>query len=103
MKHITIPLKKLFDFSGKSTRKEFWLFYLFLFLMSTISMVILKLLKIPEDISSKIQLYLGVFFILAIGFRRMNDIGLNKFLFLIPVVNLILACFPTDYFSSEKK
>lgn len=32
---------------------------------------------------------------MAIGFRRLNDAGINRFLFLIPFVGLILAVFPS--------
>jgi uncharacterized membrane protein YhaH (DUF805 family) len=32
---------------------------------------------------------------ITLGFRRLNDAKFSKWLFLIPVVNLILAAFPS--------
>jgi uncharacterized membrane protein YhaH (DUF805 family) len=38
---------------------------------------------------------------MAIGFRRLNDAGINKFLFLIPFVGLILAVYPSKKLITE--
>jgi|SRR5690554_3429767 len=95
MKYIITPFKKIFDFTGKSSIKEFWIFYLFMFLSGFFSGILSGITGI--EYLGKIWLYvilLPVF--ISLGFRRLNDVGINKFLFLIPLVNLILASLPKD-------
>ena len=89
MKYFITPFKKVFDFNGKSTIKEFWYFVL-------INIAIHFLLGLLES-SINIE-YIGEIFriivllpFISLGFRRLNEVGINKFLFLIPFVNFILA------------
>jgi uncharacterized membrane protein YhaH (DUF805 family) len=89
MKYLITPFKNVFDFKGTSTIKEFWYFVL----ITTIIHIFICLVK-----SSLNMYYLGDIIrvitllpFIALGFRRLNEAGINKFLFLIPFVNLILA------------
>ncbi len=75
---------KYADFSGKAGRGEFWWFFLFCFIANCILtatgiLAILSLgLLIPQ---------------LAVGARRLHDIGKSgwlQLLMLVPIVNLIL-------------
>jgi uncharacterized membrane protein YhaH (DUF805 family) len=89
MKYLIEPFKKILDFSGKSTIKEFWFFFLFSFLLSVIFGIISAIFNF-EELKTIFRLVMVLPFI-SIGFRRLNDAGFNKWLFLIPFVNLILA------------
>ena len=93
MKYFIEAIIKWNDFSGKSNLKSFWIFFLLFTLISLpigfieswsdfeyINWVYLTLMLLPYN---------------AFGFRRLNDAGINKFLFLIPFVGLILATFPS--------
>ena len=93
MNYLIDPFKKMFDFSGKSNRKEFWLFYL---LLLFIFIVIAFLSKIIDNyiITYGLRILVLIPFY-AIGFRRLNDASITKWLFLIPIVNLILAAMPS--------
>ena len=92
MKYFIEAIKKWSDFSGKTDLKSFWMF----FLIFSLSGIFVGFLKSAIDFKYLSTIYLTIMLIpyLAIGFRRLNDAGLNKWLFLIPFVNLILACFP---------
>lgn len=95
MKYIITPFKKIFDFTGKSSINEFWIFYLFMFITAFLSAILSGITRIEyldEIWTYVILLPVGI----SLGFRRLNDVGINKFLFLIPMVNLILAALPKD-------
>lgn len=93
MKYFIEAIVKWNDFSSKSDLKSFWIFFL-----------VFSLMGIPIGF---IQSWLGFEYLdmmylilmlvpyMAFGFRRLNDAGINKFLFLIPFVGLILATFPS--------
>jgi uncharacterized membrane protein YhaH (DUF805 family) len=89
MKYLITPFKRVFDFKGTSNIKEFWYFVL----ITTLIHIFIGLIKSSLD-----MYYLGDIIrvitllpFIALGFRRLNEAGINKFLFLIPLVNLILA------------
>ncbi|WP_067149748.1 DUF805 domain-containing protein [Pseudotamlana agarivorans] len=89
MNYIINPLVKVFDFNGKATLKEFWLFFLF-YLISGFIAVILSAEFHIEALKTTYR-YLILIPLTSLGFRRLNDAGFNKWLFLVPFVNLILA------------
>ena len=91
MKYLIDPFKKMLDFNGKSSLKEFWIFYIIFIILSIISGIISGITKL-EEIKTIFSLIMLLPF-LSLGFRRLNDAGYNKWLFLIPFVNLILASF----------
>ncbi|MDR2000956.1 MAG: DUF805 domain-containing protein [Zoogloeaceae bacterium] len=81
--------KKYADFSGRASRPEFWWFALFQFLLifvlgfvsSVVSFIVALALLVPS---------------LAVGVRRLQDIGKSGWLILlalIPIVGLILIYF----------
>ena len=93
MKYFIEAIKNWNNFKGKTDLKKFWIFFL-----------VFSLMGIPIGfIQSKIGFeYLNIIYLLlmltpfiAIGFRRLNDAGINRFLFLIPFVGLILALYPS--------
>ncbi|WP_304140451.1 DUF805 domain-containing protein [Mesoflavibacter zeaxanthinifaciens] len=94
MNYYFLALKKAFDFKTKSSQKEFWYFYLINFLIFILIGFLERPLQIPKAL---ILIYQVLILIpsISIGFRRLNDAGINKWLYLIPMVNIILACLPS--------
>lgn len=92
MKYFIEAIRKWNDFSGRTALKSFWIF----FLIFTLSAIPVSIIKSLTGIKYLFSIYSTIMLIpyIAIGFRRLNDAGINKWLFLIPFVNLILATFP---------
>lgn len=86
-------LKQWNDFSGKTSRKSFWIFFIVFTLMGLPIGFFKSYFEIP--FLSDIYFWIMLIPFVAIGFRRMNDAGLNRFLFLLPFVGLVLATFPS--------
>ncbi|WP_046759204.1 DUF805 domain-containing protein [Kordia jejudonensis] len=89
MNYYIEPLKRTFDFTGKSTVKQFWMF----FLIENIIVFIVAFFGVKLGIENLGDIYLLLTLLpfIALGFRRLNDAGYNKWLFLVPFVNIILA------------
>ena len=86
-------LKKYAVFNGRARRKEYWLFFLFNFIITFI------LGAIDGSWSTGHAKTLSVIYCLAVlipgiavGVRRMHDINNSGWLILIPFFNLILFC-----------
>ena len=82
-----------FDFSGRSRRKEFWIFTLFNAILTSV----LSLLDIVLEtyiFTTIFFMYCLVIFIprLSLLLRRLHDSGKSGWFILIPIYNLILAC-----------
>tara|TARA_B110001450_G_scaffold121930_1_gene114912 strand:- start:1508 stop:1807 length:300 start_codon:yes stop_codon:yes gene_type:complete len=97
MKYYFLAYKKMFDFNGKSSKKEFWNFFI-------IDMLIFILIGFFEGFTSYTLLadkllfiYIAISIIpfFALGFRRLIDAGYNKYLFFIPLANLLFASMET--------
>ncbi len=96
-------VKKVFQnyatFSGRASRAEYWWFFLFWLLVS-----------IGLDV---IQIYTGIIYLsllwslaiiipsIAVGVRRMHDVGKSGLYLLIPIYSLILACTASDPGANE--
>lgn len=93
MKYYFLAFKRIFDFNGKSTLSEFWYFVLIHLILSIILGFIGSYLKIPD--LGRYYRYLIIIPLISLGFRRLDDAGQIKWLFLIPFVNLILAGLPS--------
>lgn len=83
-------LKKYAVFSGRARRSEYWYFFLFNIL------ILLALGTLGGLIHSQvlyILYYLAILVpLLAVGVRRMHDVGKSGWYLLIPIYSLILAC-----------
>jgi uncharacterized membrane protein YhaH (DUF805 family) len=83
-------LLKYADFSGRARRKEYWMFVLGNFVIS----FIISLIQIVLMNNSKALLNIYTLAIIvpsiAVGVRRMHDIGYNGWFILIPIYNLFL-------------
>lgn len=87
-------LKKYTQFSGRATRKEFWMFFL------TNALIIIGLVVIDSSVlgnndpqkSVLVSLYNLATIVpyLAIAVRRTHDVGKSGWFVLIPLYNLIL-------------
>ncbi|MFA9188481.1 DUF805 domain-containing protein [Flavobacterium sp. FBOR7N2.3] len=88
------------NFNGRARRSEFWYFAL----VNTIINIIFNLIMLEFPYFSFVQLaYSLAMFIpsLAVGVRRMHDVGKSGWYYIIPIYNLILACTDGDYGTNE--
>ena len=90
---ISGSLKKYADFSGRATRKEFWLFVLFLYITEFIAGFIDGMAG-TEFVANIVLVGLLLPYI-SVAARRMHDVGKSGWFMLIPFYNLILAFTPS--------
>jgi uncharacterized membrane protein YhaH (DUF805 family) len=83
-------LKKYAQFSGRSRRSEYWYFALF----STIISLVLTYggLALGTSLLGNVYSLAVLIPSIAVGVRRMHDVGKSGWFLLIPIYNLILAC-----------
>ena len=99
---MTLPLKRYFEFSGRSRRKEYWMFFLF----TVICNVVLSILDgalgltLGDDEATSISntgVLAGLFglatFIpsISVGVRRLHDTNRRGWWLLFPVLTLIVG------------
>ena len=101
-------LEKYSDFSGRSTRAEYWYFMLYNIIIA-ILIAILGVI-IGDEQGVLYVLYLFIVFIpqLAVSVRRLHDIGKSGWMFLVSLIPLIgflwmLILFTTDSDSGTNK
>lgn len=82
-------LKKYAEFNGRARRSEYWYFFLFNLIISVVLGVIGGVIhfKYIGNLYSLAVLLPG----LAVGIRRMHDVGKSGWFILIPIYNIILA------------
>lgn len=71
-------LKEYATFSGRASRSEFWWFYLFYILVHIVAAIICSALHSSHDVQQGVSLLLSLLLIipmLAVGARRLHDIG----------------------------
>jgi uncharacterized membrane protein YhaH (DUF805 family) len=85
-----LVLKKYADFNGRARRKEYWYFTLVSILIS----VVLSIIELEMKVEYIDSLYSLAVLLpsIAVGVRRMHDVGKSGWFILIPIYNLILAC-----------
>ena len=94
MKYYFEAFRKIFDFNGQATINQFWTFFFINIVASTVILIISKLV-LKTELPATIYRYFSILPLLAIGFRRMIDAGYSRWLFLIPIVNLVFAMLPS--------
>ena len=99
MKWYLMVIKKYAVFSGRAQRKEYWMFFLFNMIVAFIVGFIAGTIRVPiiSTIYSLAVLLPGI----AVGVRRMHDVGKSGWFILIPIYNLILACTNGDNGANE--
>jgi|SRR5208282_3416174 len=97
-------LKKYAEFSGRARRKEYWIFVLFNFIFAIVAMIIDNILGttisgLPYGLFYCLYALAVVLPSLAVGVRRLHDIGKSGwwfFIVLIPIIGaiwfIVLAC-----------
>lgn len=87
---ITTCFSKFATFSGRATRSEYWFFYLFYIIAYVVGMIL--------DATAGTQFIQLILIVplwlpqIAVGVRRMHDLGKSGWFLLIPIYNLILLC-----------
>ncbi len=82
-----------FDFKGRATRKQFWMYVLFMFIIGIVLGILAKALG--DTIGSVLSLVVGLAFLLpnlGIAVRRLHDTDRSGWWILlgfIPVINFI--------------
>lgn len=86
-------LKKYAVFGGRANRKEYWMFFLFNFIISFVLTVIDMQISPNRDQGLFSNIYSLAVLVpgLAVAVRRMHDVNKSGWYLLIPVYNLILA------------
>jgi len=87
-------IKQYADFSGRARRKEYWMFALFSFIFYIIAAIIDNVLGTDIDGVGYGLFYilfaLGIFIpSLAVGVRRLHDVGKSGWMLLIGLIPLI--------------
>ena len=92
-------LQNYATFSGRARRSEYWYFVLFNVIIS----IALGFIDGMMGISMLSNIYSLAILVpsIAVGVRRMHDVGKSGWFLLIPIYNLILAC--TDGVKGENE
>ena len=77
------------DFSGVSTRAQYWYFVLSTTIASLIAQIAFG------DFGSNVVSLITLLPTIAVAVRRMHDVGKSGWFILIPIYNLILAVSPS--------
>lgn len=90
-------LKQYANFSGRSRRKEYWMFFLFNMLFTYGTVILAAALDVPA------LMFLAVIYVfatlvpgIAVAVRRMHDVGKSGWYALIPYYNLYLCCLNSE-------
>jgi len=87
---ISACFSKYATFTGRASRSEYWYFYLFYIIAYIAGMIV--------DISAGSQfiqyLFIAPLLIpqIAVGIRRMHDVGKSGWFILVPFYNIVLLC-----------
>ncbi|MDC1186559.1 DUF805 domain-containing protein [Crocinitomicaceae bacterium] len=92
-------LQNYATFSGRARRSEYWYFVLFNMIISVVLGIVGGMIGV--SMLSNIYSYAVLLPSIAVGVRRMHDVGKSGWFLLIPIYNLILAC--TDGIKGENE
>lgn len=88
-KAISACLSKYATFSGRASRSEYWLFYLFYMIMYVVGAIVGFALDSPWIMYLFILPFVLPLF--SAGIRRIHDTGRSGWFILVPIYNLVLA------------
>lgn len=113
MKWFMKALKQYADFNGRARRKEYWMFVLFYYLFIILTSIIdstLGLAFAGTGVGIVTTLFMLITLIpaLAVGVRRLHDIGKSGWMWLVGLIPLIgsiwlLVLFATNGNTGENK
>jgi uncharacterized membrane protein YhaH (DUF805 family) len=97
--------KRWNDYSGRTSRSQFWWFYLFVLITPYITLSISLLFSfifslLDLDFLSNLSIVISFLFLInipvfiAVGVRRMHDVGKSGWFILVPLYNLYLYVQP---------
>ncbi|WP_288427485.1 DUF805 domain-containing protein [uncultured Spirosoma sp.] len=96
MKYYFAVFQKYAQFSGRARRSEYWYFFLFILIVSFIlglaDVTMGTLTNTGTGMLGGLYSLVALIPSLAVGVRRMHDVGKSGWFLLIPFYNLILAC-----------
>ncbi len=95
-------LKQYTDFSGRARRKEYWMFFLFNIIFSYGINILAIIMEVPAlAIVSTVYSLAVLIPSIAVGVRRMHDVGKSGWYLLIPIYSLVLACTDSEQGSNK--
>jgi uncharacterized membrane protein YhaH (DUF805 family) len=87
---ISVCFKKYATFTGRASKSEYWYFYLFYIIAYVAGMIL------DSSVGSQVIQFLFIAPLwmpqIAVGVRRMHDVGRSGWFLLIPVYNIVLLC-----------
>ena len=83
--------KKYATFSGRASRKEYWLFNL-AYVSIICVLVLIEMLTVGSDIAATVFQVVTLIPAVAVTIRRMHDTAHSGWWQLVPIVNLVFAC-----------
>ncbi len=89
--------RKYAVFEGRASRSEYWYFVLFNFLVRIVLIIIGGVIGDDMEILSVVYVLATIVPTIAVGVRRMHDVGKSGWFFLIPFYNFILAVADSEY------
>ncbi len=99
---VEVLKKQYFDFGGRATRKQFWMFNLYVFVIVLVLSFLTALIGL--QIIGQLAVLAIVVPSIAMSVRRVRDLGISGWFILIGlipfiggIVLLIGYCLPTDY------
>ncbi|MDT3557211.1 DUF805 domain-containing protein [Stenotrophomonas maltophilia group sp. msm1] len=104
MQEMILPLKRYAQFEGRANRREYWMFQLFLLIVSTVLMVpLIAGLVMQSDILGIASIILFVVFwlatfvpVIAVTVRRLHDCNQSGWMYLlafVPFGGLVILVF----------
>lgn len=99
MNYVVEGFRRFADFRGRTSRKGFWIFTVVGYLLIQLVAFVEGLLGFPiMDVPFLTIVFSFVMYVplLAVGARRMHDIGKSGWYYLIPLYNLYLAAQPGE-------
>ena len=89
------------NFDGRARRKEYLMFFLANFIISFGLAFVLGLISPTLGLAANVYSLAVLIPSIAVGVRRMHDVGKSGWFLLIPIYNLILACTEGDKGANE--
>lgn len=95
-------LQNYANFEGRARRKEYWMFFLFNMLISYGLQIIAVVTETPILFFVYVLYALGVLIpSIAVGVRRMHDVGKSGWFIIVPFYNLYLACTEGEHLDNQ--
>ena len=92
------------DFEGRARRKEYWMFFLFNFIVSTVLSIIMGM--ISETAASVVSGLYGLALLLpglSLGVRRLHDTGKSGWMILLGLIPLVGAIILLVFFCTDSQ